>query len=167
MKLVDILARELKAWPESWGIYCVSSKVDGAFAAWFGYRNPVFEDGGWSDIGTVEIWLSEEPEDRKNVVVRRFEWQAAVDALKADEYHEPDNGVEAWLHGVERDYGNDAAQKCRAIINEARLKLERSKACDAIYGVLTGATVERKGNTSDMAEALYDAGYRKFEIVDN
>lgn len=42
----------------------------------------------------------------------------------------------------------------------------RSKACDAIYGVLTGPTVERKGNTSDMAEALYDAGYRKFEIVE-
>ena len=37
----------------------------------------------------------------------------------------------------------------------------RSKACDEIYGVLTGPTVERKGNTSDMAEALYDAGYRK------
>lgn len=42
----------------------------------------------------------------------------------------------------------------------------RSKACDAIYGVLTGPAVERKGNTSDMAEALYDAGYRKFEITD-
>lgn len=36
---------------------------------------------------------------------------------------------------------------------------ERVKACDEIYGVLL--TAEREGNRSDMAEALYDAGYRK------
>lgn len=82
-KLIDILARELKVWPESWGIFCVATKVEGNDAAWFNYRNPVFKDGGWQDLGSVELWLSQEPEDRKEVVVRRFEWQAAVDALNA------------------------------------------------------------------------------------
>ena len=37
---------------------------------------------------------------------------------------------------------------------------ERSKACDAMFGIMTSPPV-RKGNRSDMAEALYDAGYRK------
>ena len=86
MKLKDILARELKVWPESWGIFCVATKVDGNDAAWFNYRNPVFKDGGWQDLGSVELWLSQEPEDRKEVVVRRFEWQAAVDALRVEEF---------------------------------------------------------------------------------
>lgn len=41
---------------------------------------------------------------------------------------------------------------------------ERSLACDRIYGIITGPGVERKGNTSDMAEALYDAGLRFTEV---
>lgn len=43
---------------------------------------------------------------------------------------------------------------------------ERSKACDAMFGIMTSPPV-REGNRSDMAEALYDAGYRKLEIVEN
>lgn len=42
---------------------------------------------------------------------------------------------------------------------------ERSLACDRIYGIITGPGVERKGNTSDMAEALYDAGLRFIEVT--
>lgn len=42
---------------------------------------------------------------------------------------------------------------------------ERSLACDRIYGIITGTGVERKGNTSDMAEALYDAGLRFVEVT--
>lgn len=38
---------------------------------------------------------------------------------------------------------------------------ERSEECDKIFGILS--CVERTGNRSDMAEALYDAGYRKME----
>jgi hypothetical protein len=38
---------------------------------------------------------------------------------------------------------------------------ERSEQCDKIFGILSG--VERTGNRSDMAEALYDAGYRKVD----
>ena len=43
--------------------------------------------------------------------------------------------------------------------------MERSLACDRIYGIITGTGVERKGNTSDMAEALYDAGLRFVEVT--
>lgn len=43
--------------------------------------------------------------------------------------------------------------------------MERSLACDRIYGIITGSGVERKGNTSDMAEALYDAGLRFVEVT--
>lgn len=43
---------------------------------------------------------------------------------------------------------------------------ERSLACDRIYGIITGPGVERKGNTSDMAEALYDAGLRFVEVAE-
>lgn len=39
--------------------------------------------------------------------------------------------------------------------------ISRSKECDKIFGILS--SVEREGNRSDMAEALYDAGYRKLE----
>lgn len=38
---------------------------------------------------------------------------------------------------------------------------ERSKECDRIFAILS--SVEREGNRSDMAEALYDAGYRRQE----
>ncbi|MCH0754246.1 hypothetical protein ACP0H4_11285 [Pseudomonas aeruginosa] len=38
---------------------------------------------------------------------------------------------------------------------------ERSKECDRIFAILS--SVEREGNRSDMAEAIYDAGYRRQE----
>lgn len=44
---------------------------------------------------------------------------------------------------------------------DVEMKKERSEECDRIFGILSG--VERTGNRSDMAEALYDAGYRKME----
>lgn len=212
MKLVDILARELKGWPESWGIYCVSSKVDGAFAAWFGCRNPVFEDGGWSDIGTVELWLSEDPEDRKKVVVRRFEWQAAVDALKAEVrptesmalYHQevgritrqwsgeglPPVGTvcECHLPGeLTNNYSwveakviwHNGPTECAVVRSTSKLAWcdefrpirtpeqiaaeERKKSINAMFDIFEGFP----GDCMASLGALYDAGYRKFEIVDN
>ncbi|MFU4302091.1 hypothetical protein ACM73N_28060 [Pseudomonas aeruginosa] len=38
---------------------------------------------------------------------------------------------------------------------------ERSKECDRIFFILSN--VKREGNRSDMAEAIYDAGYRRQE----
>lgn len=44
---------------------------------------------------------------------------------------------------------------------------ERTKACDKMFGVILSLPEDRQNNRSDICEALYDAGYRKFEIVDN
>lgn len=69
MKLVDILARELKDWPEDGGCgYCVQA---------FGSRDVIF--GGRSNY----FEASEVAEDNADARVTRAEWQAAVDALKA------------------------------------------------------------------------------------
>ncbi|MEE5138707.1 hypothetical protein V2J83_24720 [Pseudomonas alliivorans] len=81
MKLVDILARELKVWPKEVGDYCCCAMAEGQLAAFFGYRPPKAIFGGWSDIGVVEHWFTEEPEDRLTTFVTREQWQAAVDAL--------------------------------------------------------------------------------------
>ncbi|HID4130816.1 TPA: hypothetical protein ACXE8V_001117 [Pluralibacter gergoviae] len=48
-------------------------------------------------------------------------------------------------------YGDDV--KFRPILSEGERKREES--CDRIYGAMT--SVEREGNRSDMAEAIYDA----------
>lgn len=42
-------------------------------------------------------------------------------------------------------------------------KAERNKACDEMFGIMSSPPV-REGNRSDMAEALYDAGYRKTDV---
>lgn len=41
----------------------------------------------------------------------------------------------------------------------------RTKACDEMFGVILKLPEDRRHNRSDIVEALYDAGYRKFEIV--
>lgn len=54
------------------------------------------------------------------------------------------------------------ANQFRPIRTQAQIEAEeRSRECDKIYGIIS--RVERPGNKSDMAEALYDAGYRKGE----
>lgn len=183
MKLVDILARELKVWP----IDCDTLKQSFAGMVFHGTRNGV--------IPVVRLSISD---DWKNSEVTRAEWQAAVDALKAEKVvigndYFVEEGLVTWFESDRRFIGMQCTVKalfenihgiqiaavemldgnCLAVradllhrTPEQIAAQVRSKACDAIYGVLTGPTVERKGNTSDMAEALYDAGYRKFEIVE-
>lgn len=46
------------------------------------------------------------------------------------------------------------------------MPIDRSNACDQMLGVLLAMPEESRANRSDICEALYDAGYRKFEIVD-
>ena len=70
-KLVDILARELKVWPdENWPAIGQASNGDL-------HREPFV--GGHLSLG-ISI-----AKDYEFAVVSRAEWQAAVDALKADE----------------------------------------------------------------------------------
>lgn len=40
-------------------------------------------------------------------------------------------------------------------------RLEKSRACDEMFGVILSLTEDRRHNRSDICEALYDAGYRK------
>lgn len=49
--------------------------------------------------------------------------------------------------------------------SQVEAERDRSLMCDRIYGIITGPGVERKGNTSDMSEALYDAGLRFVEVT--
>ena len=70
-KLVDILARELKAWPK-YRKQCVQGSVG----------SEIYFDGGSGD----DLYVTERAEDGglNGAVVTRTEWQAAVDALKAE-----------------------------------------------------------------------------------
>lgn len=65
-KLVEILARELKEWPE--GVTAIEQERDGL---------TLYECRGPS----LPIGVSENAEDSEKGVVTRAEWQAAVDAL--------------------------------------------------------------------------------------
>lgn len=71
MKLKDILARELKAWPtDVIHDHCVQS--DETTRVYFGGPH-------------AEIFLSERADETVGVKVTRAEWQAAVEALKAEQ----------------------------------------------------------------------------------
>lgn len=70
MKLVDILARELKVWPEGYDSLRQS------------FAGMVFH--GAKD-GILPIERLSVAEDFRTAAVTRSQWQAAVDALKADE----------------------------------------------------------------------------------
>lgn len=70
---------------------------------------------------------------------------------------------DAWLQPEDGDsfiVGNPANFR-RIRTPEQIAAEERSKECDRIFAILS--SVEREGNRSDMAEALYDAGYRRQE----
>lgn len=114
MKLVDILARELKDWPESFGFYCVAGGgPEVSWGAWFNERMPERRDDGWYDVGCVELWLSKEPSDHLVSVVTRAEWQAAVDALNAPkvveleiDWSKQPEAFPLWLEGTNKDHRN-------------------------------------------------------------
>ncbi|HCL4178639.1 TPA: hypothetical protein N2C23_005538 [Pseudomonas aeruginosa] len=91
------------------------------------------------------------------------EWKAGLDhewrRLTVLAYANGD----AWLQPEDGDsfiVGNPANFR-RIRTPEQIAAEERSKECDRIFGILSN--VEREGNRSDMAEAIYDAGYRRQE----
>ena len=74
MKLLDILARELKVWPDALG-HAVGQSADGTLHC------------EMEPAGTEIVWTSEKYTVCKKYIsdcVTRAEWQAAVDALNAD-----------------------------------------------------------------------------------
>ena len=94
MKLVDILARELKVWPEM---------PEGGTRLEQDINDAVIEGDGY---GTVYLFmLSERADDQEGAHVSKAEWQAAVEALKAEQAAElkwPDGAT----HFTPRQTGN-------------------------------------------------------------
>ena len=194
MKLVDILARELKVWPHP-------GNALGQAADTTLHLNERASHGdefyGWTKEKFTRA------EDHHEAFVTRAQWQAAVDALKAGRAgsggiewngeglppvgidcerafshstwkethicgHSTDGAYAAFYDGDGLMGWNDHCKFRPARTPEQIAKQERSKACDKMYGViLDRIPQDRRNNGSDICEALYDAGYRKFEIVDN
>lgn len=77
MKLVDILARELKVWPDQY--YQIYQDSGGNLHGTL--SNGDLEDCDQEDLPGDPVTIAW---DGNNAVVDRAEWQAAVDALKAD-----------------------------------------------------------------------------------
>ena len=69
-KLIDILARELKVWPED---------MEGAYSS--GHLVRFCTGLGTSHTNVLDI--GQEPIDQASTLVTRAEWQAALDALNA------------------------------------------------------------------------------------
>ncbi|MBP3933560.1 MAG: hypothetical protein J6D44_06780 [Pseudomonas sp.] len=72
MKLVDILAREVKIWPEGYGD--IGQAESGKLHVVTGWNYRI----GWTPESYTQA------EDWASAVITRTEWQAAVDALNAD-----------------------------------------------------------------------------------
>lgn len=203
MKLVDILARELKVWPQGarWILH------DGA--------NGCYADLGITSIG-VGIDCSEFDGNPTSAVFEAG-WQAAVDALKAEsspawvgvglppigidvevlsEYSHPrfDRFIGQQVHIVAHDVingdpvavfrmpidGDDAEQDYHAMVAKSfrPIRTPEQIAADErerqVKSMLDFDLLNPKADIGvgmlsrkEFCEALYDAGYRKFEIVDN
>lgn len=192
MKLVDILARELKVWP------------DDAEAVFYGDAGRL----AYFDLGTgYRDCLNVHPDAASEIEpgvyrITRAQWQAAVDALKAAENAVPEwngeglppvgtmceyqNSLGSWFpveitaiakKGIcfvqtERDGENYVCQvssKFRPIRTPEQIAAENRIA--GIQSILDDYTYTVGPCTHKLArsqvERLYDAGYRKFEIVDN
>lgn len=166
MKLVDILARELKVWPEG-----VSALQQGGITGWLRDENfneikprihvDLADDRGYPDSpagfgsGPAPEW------------VYRSQWQAAVDALKAAENAIPipsDEAVEAWLVSLEVPHGLEAANACRDIINAHKRKRDEAFEIQKIRDEIKW---QKPQLGPCPVEQMYLLGYRKFEIMDN
>ncbi|MCO3341477.1 hypothetical protein FA197_11560 [Pseudomonas aeruginosa] len=81
--------------------------------------------------------------------------------------HDEDRVVFRWCEGESKgQYGSYAVLNFGILPTFRPIRTpeqiaseERSKECDRIFFILSN--VKREGNRSDMAEALYDAGYRR------
>lgn len=90
MKLVDILARELKDWPDDYLVEKITQDSDCMVFGW-SEADPEMDDGYWvfSKRSKLTDWRPGEfamAEDRNNALVTRAQWQAAVDALAKHEF---------------------------------------------------------------------------------
>ncbi|MBP3934696.1 MAG: hypothetical protein J6D44_12635 [Pseudomonas sp.] len=182
MKLVDILALELKVWPEGY------TSLQQSFAGM------VFH--GAKD-GILPIERLSVSEDFRTASVTRAQWQAAVDALKAESAPAwagiglppvgtvceakttrgwsrgtiiahglpPKENIAVWQEDGER-ISLGVKEYFRQIRTPEQIAAEEREI--AIRNMLHEPGVTTDHSVADFTcAALYDAGYRKFEIVDN
>lgn len=190
MKLVDILARELKAWP------CPGRKLCQ------GHKGHIYPTDGGDTYA-----VTDRAEDWELADVTRDQWQAAVDALKDGKVAEwngeglPPVGTvceilenkttSTWglvkviahvtddprfnpiaIYIPEKDpsavVGQAVAKSFRPIRTPEQIAADEKSSI--INKMVTDSGWTINGCPSQWVaafEALYDAGYRKFEIVDN
>lgn len=156
MKLVDILARELSEWPN-----CdfVQQGVDAVTREqWQAARDALGWNGeGLPPVGLEceRVWAGTAGSQFDRVKVLAHDGSAVVfRVLESGTLAEDTQGPVTGKGGPLRFRPIRTAEQLAAA--------ERSKACDLIFRILSN--VERPGNRSDMAEALYDAGYRLVEV---
>lgn len=196
MKLVDILARELKVWPEL-------AKTIEQSAVGMVFFDPY--------VGKIlEVACFDLADDWRDAQVTQAQWQAAVDALKAEKSVEwngeglPPVGTVCEFAGFNPEetmptdprvgdqvtviaHFMSGSFEVAAFTFYAPPEFEYLQVAQGAYGCFRPirtpeqiAADERSkaieameqlgiGNPSrhDLLAALYDAGYRKFEIVDN
>ena len=187
MKLVDILARELKVWPE--GVFSLSQlQHNGAIINGKGY------DGREWD--RLQIADDTPP---AGVLVTEDQWQAAVDALKASENAVPEwNGeglppVGTVCAVLNSDLGNPQWERCTILYSGKHRVVYDSESCEERVAFIEDLKFRqaRPIRTPEQiaaeeiqkirdeikwqkprlgpcpVEQMYLLGYRKFEIVDN
>ncbi len=190
MRLVDILARELKVWPE----YALAITQDQDGETWPSSDLDVTCSGGiWTSNGSFMIGGNILPgktsaSDYSTSIVTRTQWQAAVDALK-DAYSGRDADLKALVDEImdrmpstpmqiavesakfaldQRDEMIKAIRTPEQIAADQRLH-EIRNACTAINNKIEpfNTNIDCSMAIRMTIEAMIDAGYRKFEIVDN
>lgn len=187
MKLVDILTRELPAWPE--GVKFITQQGGGY----------LFDEANYP----LDI-LASTADDNLTGVVERAQWQAAVDALKAAEsvvpvwdgdglppvgtvceHSEDDNKSDSpdgawkrvkivghhqfnddeylcvvWVSGLEVSYSSEGS-------HFRPIRMPEQIAADERHKALIEMLRSAPAMTTCVAGALYDAGYRKTSTTDN
>lgn len=186
MKLVDILARELKVWPE--GVSCLSQLQ---------HNGAIINGKGYDGREWARLQIAEDTPPA-GVLVTEAEWQAAVDALNAPKVVEwdgvgspqpgcsieysigdgwypcevryvlnrddcPGIALIAWCEHLGKDQylSNDRDHRFRpARTAEQVAAEEREKGIQEICATLGWLNIRSDGSAQEAA-ILYDAGYRK------
>lgn len=227
MKLIDILARELKVWPE--GVVTAVQDLDGEVKFDNSHEMPRINRSKdvWVRQGNQgdSLYPKELAEDYSHAIITRAKWQAAVDALEAEvrptesvalHYQEVGRITRQWngdglppvgtvceyllkpsnqwhkceirYHMIPSDFG-----ELRAIVWNPNLKFdqisnsnwefrpirtpeqiaaeERAAGIQALKAIFDSCSDELMPTSNKYLDtlfgAIHDAGYRKFEIVDN
>ncbi|HBN8363697.1 TPA: hypothetical protein NH827_003875 [Pseudomonas aeruginosa] len=131
-----------EVWAGVWADCFVSAEREATFEA---RPQETWDGKGLPPVGLMVEWKAGLDHDWQRVTVLAY--------ANGDAWFQPEDGPSFIV-------GNPANFR-RIRTPEQIAAEERSKECDRIFVILS--SVEREGNRSDMAEALYDAGYRRQE----